>query len=177
MAEERWRGKIGGMSASERERFLARGMVMRLACLNPDGSPYITVCWHDWHDGYFWLVPRKRSRWAELLRDDGRLSFVVDDDTTMEKVIGDGVAEVVEEPNVGGAWVEVATRMALRYLGENGPTYLTSTLNQPRWLFRFKPLNVKTWQGVGWARRYWVEDSGGPTYDEVHSAAQELGSE
>ena len=95
MAEERWRGKVGGMSASERERFLARGMVMRLACLNPDGSPYITVCWHDWHDGYFWLVPRKRSRWAELLRDDGRLSFVVDDDTTMEKVIGDGVAEVV----------------------------------------------------------------------------------
>ena len=129
MAEERWRGKVGGMSASERERFLARGMVMRLACLNPDGSPYITVCWHDWHDGYFWLVPRKRSRWAELLRDDGRLSFVVDDDTTMEKVIGDGVAEVVEEPNVGGAWVEVSagSRLGRDQSGEVSTRAITST--------------------------------------------------
>ena len=31
-------------------------------------------------------------------------------------VIGDGVAELIEKPNVGDAWVEVATRMALRYL-------------------------------------------------------------
>src|SRR5206468_3414017 len=85
-----------------------------------DGSPYIAVCWHDWHDGYFWVVPRQRARWAEFLERDGRLAFVVDDDVTMEKVIGEGVAELVERPNVGGAWVEVATRMAIRYLGEGG---------------------------------------------------------
>jgi len=169
MSDDGWRGKVGGMSDEERERFLAKGKTMRLACLNPDGTPYITVCWHDWHDGYFWLVPRKRSHWAELLKADGRLSFVVDDDKTMEKVTGTGVAEVVEEPNIGGAWVGVANRMSVRYLGENGPTYLIPTLNQPRWLFRFKPAKVKTWQGVGWARRYWVEDTGGPTYEEAHS--------
>jgi Pyridoxamine 5'-phosphate oxidase len=170
MSDRDWRGKIGGMSDVEREAFLAEGRVMHLACLRPDGSPYITVCWHDWHDGYFWLVPRQRSRWGELLRENGRLSFVVDDDKTMQKVIGDGVAETVETPNVGGQWVEVATRMSIRYLGPDGPTYLTSTLNQPRWLFRFRPVGVKTWQGVGWARRYWVEDSGGPTYEEAHSS-------
>ena len=88
----------------------------------------------------------------------------------MEKVTGDGIAELVERPNVGGQWIEVARRMAVRYLGPDGPTYLTPTLNQPRWLFRFRPTNVKTWQGVGWAKRYWVEDSGGPTYEEAHSA-------
>jgi hypothetical protein len=95
---------------------------------------------------------------------------VVDDEASLEKVTGDGVAELVERPNVGGKWVDVAIRMSYRYLGENGPTYLTSTMRQPRWLFRFKPTNMKTWQGVGWARRYWVEDSGGPTYEEAHSA-------
>jgi hypothetical protein len=158
------------MSAEERDTFLSEGRVMHLACMTPDGVPYITVCWHDWHDGYFWLVPRQRSRWAELLRENGRLSFVIDDDKTMQKVIGSGIAEVVEAPNVGGQWVEVANRMAIRYLGPDGPTYLTSTLKQPRWLFRFTPFDVRTWQGVGWARRYWVEDSGGPTYDEAHSA-------
>ena len=40
---------------------------------------------------------------------------------------------------------------------------------QKRWLFRFQPTNVRTWQGVGWARRYWVDEGGGPTYDEAHS--------
>jgi hypothetical protein len=170
MAESTWRGKLGPMSDAEREAFLAEGRAMRIACLNPDGSPSITVCWHDWHDGWFWLVPRQRARWAELLRDDGRLSFVIDDEKTMQKVVGDGVAELVEDANVGGAWVAVATRMSIRYLGPDGPSYLTPTLNQPRWLFRFRPTNVKTWQGVGWAKRYWVEDTGGPTYEEAHSA-------
>ncbi len=170
MADTTWRGKLGRMADDEREAFLAQGRVMRIACLQPNGSPYITVCWHDWHDGYFWLVPRQRSHWAQLLENDGRLSFVIDDEKSMEKVIGEGVAELVEKANVGGVWVEVATRMALRYLGPDGPTYLTPTLNQPRWLFRFKPFNVKTWQGVGWAKRYWVDETGGPTYEEAHSA-------
>ena len=53
------------MSEEERDAFLARGKTMRLSCLKPDGSPYIAVCWHDWHDGYFWVVPRQRARWAE----------------------------------------------------------------------------------------------------------------
>ena len=45
--ESTWRGKVGGMSEHEREDFLARGKAMRLACLKPDGSPYIAVCWHE----------------------------------------------------------------------------------------------------------------------------------
>jgi len=157
------------MSKSEHDAFLARGLPMRISCLKPDGSPHITVCWHDWHEGSFWLVPRQRSRWAEYLEHDGRLAFVVDDPETMEKVIGEGVVELVERPNVGGAWVGVATRMAVRYLGPDGARYLTPTMNQPRWLFRFEPTNVKTWQGVGWARRYWVDETGGPSYEEAHA--------
>jgi hypothetical protein len=85
----------------------------------------------------------------------------------MQKVIADGVAEVVEEANVGGQWVEVATRMTYRYLGENGPSYLEPTLNQPRWLLKITPTKMRTWQGVGWARSYWVEGTGGPSYEEA----------
>src|SRR5260370_28397472 len=125
MTDGTWRGKVGGMTAEEQERFLARGEVMRIACLEPDGSPYVTVCWHDWHEGYFWLVPRQRSRWAELLEHDGRLSFVIDDEKSMEKIIGEGVAELVEKPNVGGRAVEVRTRMAVPHLRPQGPAYLT----------------------------------------------------
>jgi nitroimidazol reductase NimA-like FMN-containing flavoprotein (pyridoxamine 5'-phosphate oxidase superfamily) len=164
-----WRGKVGGMTEEEMDTFLQYGVTMHLACVKPDGSPYMTVCWHEWRDGSFWVVPRQRSEWARHLKNDPRVSFVVDHDTTLEKVWGEGLAELVEEPNVGGKWVEVAERMSVRYLGENGPTYLVPTMKQPRWLFRITPTTIKTWQGVGWARRYWVEETGGPSYEEAHA--------
>lgn len=170
MSSETWRGEIRGLTPEERDAFLGRGLLMRLACLKPGGDPSIAVCWHEWRDGSFWVVPRQRSKWGECLAGDPRVSFVVDDATTLEKVIGEGRAELVERPNVGGQWVEVANRMSYRYLGENGPTYLTSTLQQPRWLFRIRPSKLETWAGVGWARRYWVEDTDGPGYDEAHAA-------
>ena len=107
---------------------------------------------------------------GEHLKRDPRVSFTIDVPDTLEKVIGQGNAELVEEPNVGGQWVEVATRMSVRYLGPNGPTYLEPTLDQPRWLFKITPTWTQTWQGVGWARRYWVE-GGGTSYEEAHGLA------
>ena len=37
---------------------------------------------------------------------------------------------------------------------EHGPDYLVPTLNEPRWLLFVEPLETKTWQGVGWAKKY-----------------------
>jgi nitroimidazol reductase NimA-like FMN-containing flavoprotein (pyridoxamine 5'-phosphate oxidase superfamily) len=167
-AEQRWRGKVGGMDTGEVEAFLATGVVMRLACLDEDGFPYVFPVWYEWSDGVFWVIARKKSKWAELLVADPRVGFTIDLTDSLEKVMGRGRAELVEEPNVGGRWVQIAERMSLRYLGPNGPSYLTPTLNQPRWLFKITPERVKTWQGVGWARKYWVDDSGGPSYEQAH---------
>ena len=63
--EDSWRGKVRGMTSDEVEDFLKQGINMYLACLDQDGDPYITVCWHEWRDGHFWVIPRQRSRWAE----------------------------------------------------------------------------------------------------------------
>ena len=52
------------------------------------------------------------------------MSFVVEQPKNLGKVLGNGKAELVERPNIGGEWVAIATRMSYRYLGENGPTYL-----------------------------------------------------
>ena len=65
-------------------------------------------------------------------------------------------------------WVAIGEKMAVRYLGPDGPTYLEPTLNQPRWLFRLHPEKLRSWQGVGWAKNYWIENTGGPTWKEVH---------
>jgi nitroimidazol reductase NimA-like FMN-containing flavoprotein (pyridoxamine 5'-phosphate oxidase superfamily) len=167
-SKQTWRGKVRGMTEDERDGFLERGVNMVLACLKPDGSPYVTICWHEWRDGAFWVIPRQRSRWADFLKADPRVSCVVEDPKTMEKVlVPDARAELVEEANIGGRWVEIATRMTYRYLGENGPTYLEPTLHQPRWLFRIEPGRMQTWNGVGWAPHYWVDDAGGPSYEEA----------
>jgi nitroimidazol reductase NimA-like FMN-containing flavoprotein (pyridoxamine 5'-phosphate oxidase superfamily) len=171
-SKDAWRGKVRGMTPDEMEEFLQRGLTMHLACLTPDGLPYVTICWHEWRDGAFWVIPRQRSRWARYLQHDPRVSCVVEDSKTLEKVhASEGRAELVEEPNIGGRWVEIATRMSYRYLGENGPKYLEPTLNQPRWLFKITPRKTRTWQGVGWAPHYWVEGTGGPSYEEAFGLA------
>ena len=152
MAEtkDEFRGKkVGGMSTAEVERFLELGVCVYLACNDENGDPHVAVAWHEWRDGALWLVARERAKWAEHLARDGRVSFVVEISRTHEKVWGKGMAEVVEEPNVGGDWVGVAERMSLRYLGEDGPNYLVPTMQQPRWLLKITPKQLQTWQGPG----------------------------
>ena len=154
-AGEEWRGKVGKLSAEELDAFLALGNVARLAVLTPDGWPYVVPTWYQWTDGGFSIIPRARSAWARYMADDSRVSIAIDTpNPPYVKVQAQGEAELREEPNVGGRWVEIANEMSLRYLGENGPKYLVPTLNEPRWLFFVKPTKLYSWQGTDWAKRY-----------------------
>ena len=94
------------------------------------------------------------------MQRDGRVSLAIDEAGQQRKVMVKGEADLIEEPNVGGKWVEIARQMSYRYLGEHGPDYLVPTLNEPRWLFFVRPLETKTWQGVDWAKRYKHSDWG-----------------
>lgn len=153
-AGTKWRGQVGKLSPDELAAFLAEGVVARLACLDHDGWPYVVPVWFHYADGGFYLVPRERSAWAEYLRTDRRVAITIDETGRQRKVTIKGEAELLEEPNIGGRWVAIATQMSYRYLGEHGPDYLVPTLNEPRWLFFVRPLSIRTWQGVDWAKRY-----------------------
>ena len=178
MADE-FRGEMGALDKEGFDAFLAGKPLARLACLKPDGSPYVIPVWYQWDGEAFWFVGRQKARWCKYIQNDGRVSIVIDTEhsppdesgKTVEipKVFVEGNAEIIEEPNVGGQWVQVAEQMSYRYLGPNGPTYLQSTIKQPRWLIKLTPTKMRTWQGVGWAKMYWVEGTGGPSYEEVHS--------
>lgn len=153
--QESWRGKVGVMTPEERDEFLAAGRLMRLACIKPDGRPYVVPMWYEWDGEGFWVIPRAKSAWAEYLKENKYCAATIDEETSpYRKVIVEGVAELVEEPNVGGKWVPIAERMSYRYLGENGPKYLQPTMDRARWLFRIKPEKITTWQGVAWHKRY-----------------------
>ncbi len=154
-AGEEWRGKVGKLNEEELDTFLAGGNVARLGCLDASGWPYVVPTWYQWSDGGFYIIPRARSAWAKYMADDGRVSISIDSpDPPYVKVQTQGEAQVLEEPNVGGRWVEIANEMSLRYLGEDGPKYLVPTLNEPRWLFFVKPKKIYSWHGTDWARRY-----------------------
>ncbi len=156
--DESWRGTIGRITGEELDAFLGGNLVCRLACLKEDGAPYVVPCWFEWTGEEFYIIPRKKSAWARYVQRDGRVCLNISNDTPpYRQVQVEGMAEVVEEPNVGGQWVPIARRMSVRYLGEHGPDYLVPTLNQPRWLIRVVPSKITTWQGVAWHPRYFEE--------------------
>jgi PPOX class probable F420-dependent enzyme len=154
---ESWRGKIGKLDGADLDAFLGQGIVARVATLDENGWPYVVPAWFEWEpaEGIFWLVARKKSAWAIHMQNDARVALSIDDEgAPYRKLQLQGRAEIVEEPNVGGAWVEIANRMAVRYLGEHGPDYLVPTLDKARWLIKIVPEKVQTWQGVDWAPKY-----------------------
>ena len=134
-----FRGDLGGLTAEEMEQFLAGSPLARLATLKPDGSPYVMPVWYQWDGEALYFVGRQRALWCEYIKADGRVSVVIDAPHSDP----DEAGQAMEIPKVymeGIATIE----------------------EEPN-------VGVKTWKGVGWARRYWVEDSG-PTYEEAHAS-------
>lgn len=154
MADDDWRGKVGVMGREEVTAFLEEPVFTRLATVDAEGWPYVVPVWHEWRGEQFWIIGREKSAWATHLQHESRCAVTVDEIGTQRKVVAQCLAEVIEEPNVGGRWVEIARRTSLRYLGEHGPDYLEPTLDSPRWLFALRPVRVWTWQGNDWAPRY-----------------------
>ncbi|MDW8022066.1 MAG: hypothetical protein RMI78_05510, partial [Nitrososphaerota archaeon] len=108
-----------------------------------------------YEEPYFYLVARAKSAWVEHIRGDPRVALQVSrDEPPYTRVFVEGVAEIVEGPVVGGRWVDIANKMALRYLGDKGPEYLKPTLNRPRYLIKVSPKRLVSWEGVEWHQRY-----------------------
>jgi len=152
---ESWRGTIGKLSGEDMNKFLSGNSFCKIGCLDDEGWPYVVPCWFEYSDGGFYIIPRARSMWAAYIQRNPRVFLCIDEETIYNRrVLVKGEATVLEEPNIGGRWVEIARRMSLRYLGEHGPDYLEPTMTEPRWLLFVRPLKVTTWQGVDWAERY-----------------------
>lgn len=152
--DQQWRGKVGKLTQEEIEEFLATDVICRLGVLDDEGWPYVVPVWFLYKDGGFYIIPRERSEWATFMENDKRVFLAIDEPGRQRKVLVKGEAELIERPNIGGKWVDIANEMSCRYLGPHGPDYLVPTLQEPRWLFFVRPISMKTWQGVDWAKRY-----------------------
>ena len=140
------------MTHTQINELLHSNTICRLACVDEEGAPYVVPCWFTYADGGFYVVPRARSAWAGYLKNDGRVFLCIDAEDG-RRVLVKGHAKVVEEPNVGGRWVEIGQEMAERYAGEGGLRYLKTTMQEPRWLFFIEASEMLSSSG-GWAERY-----------------------
>jgi PPOX class probable F420-dependent enzyme len=149
-------GKNAPMTPEEVERFLAGPVVARIATIDEDGLPYITPVWQEWDGQALWIVPRKKSAWVQHIKNNPNVCVsCAEDSGTYKRVLMRGKAEIVSGPEpMQGKCLEVANRMAVRYLGEHGPEYLVPTYDRPRYLIKIVPQSMVTWDGVEWHDKY-----------------------
>ncbi len=151
-----WMGKNSKLTPEEIEEFLAGPVVARVATVDENGVPYITPVWQEWDGEAFWIVPRERSAWVAHIKANPNIAVsCAQDSGTYKRVHVQGKAEIVSGPEpLHGQCLDVTNRMAIRYLGEHGPEYLTDTIDRPRYLIRIVPTKMLTWDGVEWANKY-----------------------
>jgi PPOX class probable F420-dependent enzyme len=151
-----WMGKNRGLTPEEISDFLAGPVVARVGTVDPDGSPYITPVWQEWDGEAMWLVPRERTAFVGHIRQNTRVAVsCAMESGTYTRVLIRGKAEIVFGPApMEGPCLEIANRMATRYLGEHGPEYLVPTYDRPRYLIKIVPDSVISWDGVEWAKKY-----------------------
>jgi nitroimidazol reductase NimA-like FMN-containing flavoprotein (pyridoxamine 5'-phosphate oxidase superfamily) len=159
MADKRhpeWMGKNRGLTPEEITEFLAGPVVARIATVDSDGAPYITPLWQEWDGEAIWLVPRERSTFVKHILQNPKVAVSCAlDSGTYTRVLIRGTAEIVSGPTrMEGQCLEIANRMARRFLGERGPEYLVPTYDRPRYLIKVVPDTMVTWDGVEWASKY-----------------------
>ena len=107
------------MTRDEALAFLiAEPRTAQVATVRADGRPHVSSVWIDLDGDTVVFNTWHTSVKAQNIRRDPRISLIVDDDRPpFSYVILEGVAELIETPNVDELrhW---ATRIARRYMGD-----------------------------------------------------------
>jgi len=151
-----WMGKMRALYPPEIKEFLDGAVVARIATIDSKGDPYITPVWQEWDGEAMWVIPRAKTIFAQHLMRNPRCSVSCAMDVSpYTRVLFRGGAEIVEGPALmHGEWLEIARRMAVRYLGERGPEYLEPSRVRPRYLVKIAPEKTICGGGVEWAAKY-----------------------
>ena len=154
-----WMGKHRGLTPEELAEFLAGPVVARIATVDEFGFPYITPVWQEWRDGAMYIIPREKTTFVKHLKNNPKVAVSCAlDSGTYTRMLMRGTAEILAGPVImDGLMLEIAQRMSVRYLGPNGPEYLTGSQDRPRYLIRVAPTaehKLITWDGVEWAEKY-----------------------
>lgn len=157
------------LNRQEQETFLNEpGILMRIACVRPDGSPLVTPIWFIHHAGGICFTPRAQSEWFACLREDPRVSLCIDEQNLpYRKMIIEGKAELLHDLGEDDLWRDIYREIAKRYVpAEAAEAYVQNTIDQQRGLYKvdLAASIVKSWRmPVGdepetgiWHQRYYA---------------------
>ena len=158
------------LTSEEQSSFLETpGILMRISCVRPDGSPLVTPVWFLLHEGCICFTPRSQSEWFDCLRHDPRVALCIDEqDLPYRKIIAEGSAELIHDVGEDDVWRDLYRAIAKRYVPEDAAeAYVQNTIDQKRALYRLplKGSTIKSWRmpisgepqtGI-WHQRYYAK--------------------
>lgn len=141
--------KRNALTAEEREEFLSRKLVARMATQRDDGWPHVTPIWYVWEGGRFLLSLGNSRRHLANLRRNPHVTMCVDVDPRVEdptktprSVVCFGLAELVDE---GPLVREVTEKMEMRYLGAVPPEFEEALWFEGRTVVVIEPQRWLAW--------------------------------
>ena len=106
------------MTDEEIAAYVERSRTATMATLGATGLPHLVAMWYAVIDGTIWFETKGRSQKAVNLRRDPRITCLIEDGLTYDKLRGvsfEGTAEIVDDPDT--IW-QVGVSVWERY---NGP--------------------------------------------------------
>lgn len=134
----------GPFSREQIDRHLRETVIpVRLACVDPDGSPLVLSLWFLWREGALWCATSPEARVVELLRREPRCGFeIARDEPPYRGVRGQGRAELL--PEHGGAILEA---LVDRYVGTRESSFARWLLarRDDEMAIRIVPTHLSSW--------------------------------
>ena len=167
----------GPLSPAELDEFLALPLLLKLACVRPDGWPYVVPLWYAWHAGKLYVVARERAVWIAYIRRENRVGVLIDEEARRHRRVQmTATAKVVEGPVQRGQgsalWRQLDQVLVGRYMAdERGRAYAAQTADRPRFLVEINPVQITSWRGGSWHRRYVTAEPAAPPPTAVVGSA------
>jgi nitroimidazol reductase NimA-like FMN-containing flavoprotein (pyridoxamine 5'-phosphate oxidase superfamily) len=158
----------GPLTAQELDEFLAQPLLLKLACVRPDGWPYVIPLWFAWHARKLYVVARERAVWIAYIRREPRVGVLIDEEARRHRRVQmTATAAVVEGPTTRAdrseGWRQLGQLLSARYMAdEQGQAYAELTAERPRFLVEITPLQITSWRGGPWHRRYYLAERAEP---------------
>ncbi|HLZ28048.1 MAG TPA: pyridoxamine 5'-phosphate oxidase family protein [Chloroflexota bacterium] len=158
----------GPLSPAELDAFLAEPRLLKLACIRPDGWPYVVPLWYAWHERKLYVVGRERAVWIQYIAAEPRVGVLIDEEARRHRRVQmTATAEVIDGPvpraQGGARWRQFDHLLAARYMADaQGRAYAQLTADRPRFLVEITPVQTTTWRGGPWHPRYVEAEPGAP---------------
>ena len=141
--------KRNALTPEEREEFLSRKLVARMATQREDGWPHVTPIWYLWENGRFNLTLGNSRRHLANIRRDPHVTMCVDVDPRVEdpsktprSAVCFGLAELVTDD---ARVREMSEKILTRYLGPMPPEFEEAVWFEGRTVVVIEPQRWLAW--------------------------------